>query len=184
MLITEQFGSYVLLGTLVTDLVLAPDAPHAERCGSCSRCLPACPTGALLGEGKVDSRRCIAYWTIETRAAIPEEMREACADWTFGCDVCQEACPWNRDIVTSARRDFDPHPLTQLRCSELAELSAEGYETLAVGSPLRRPGRTGLRRNAVLNLWRQGDRETARALQDDPDPVVADAAAWVVRKLG
>jgi epoxyqueuosine reductase len=183
MLITEEYGSYVLLGTLVTDLVLAPDARHPERCGSCSRCLPACPTGALLGDGKVDSRRCIAYWTIETRQAIPEAMREACAEWTFGCDLCQEACPWNRDAVATARHDFDPHPLTRLRCSELATLSGARYEELAVGSPLRRPGHRGLRRNAVLNLLRHRDRDTARGLSADPDPIVAEAARWVVEKL-
>jgi epoxyqueuosine reductase len=185
-LLTEEFGSYVLLGALVTDLRLTPDAPHPERCGSCSRCLPACPTGALLGDGKLDSRRCIAYWTIETREAIPVELREACADWTFGCDICQEVCPWNREAVTTQRSDFDPHPLTALRCSELARLSPERHATLAVGSPLRRPGLTGLRRNAVLNLLVQADeeaRQTSRALADDPDPVVAEAAQWVSAKL-
>jgi len=186
-LITERFGSYVLLGTLVTDVSLAPDAPHPERCGSCSQCLPACPTGALLGDGKLDSRLCISYWTIETRASIPPELRAACADWTFGCDVCQEVCPWNGEPVETGRRDFDPHPLTRLRCSELAALSPERYAELAVGSPLRRPGRTGLRRNAVLNLLAQGDaeaRETSRALSADPDPVVAETAAWVAERLG
>jgi epoxyqueuosine reductase len=183
-LITEEFGSYVLLGALVTDLVLAPDAPHPERCGSCSRCLPACPTGALLGDGALDSRRCIAYWTIETRESIPAELREACAEWTFGCDVCQEVCPWNREAVTTERPDFDPHPLTLLRCSELAGLSADRYAELAVGSPLRRPGLSGLRRNAVLNLLPQGDLATSAALKDDPDPVVAEAAKWVSERLG
>jgi epoxyqueuosine reductase len=185
-LITEAYGSYVLLGTLVTDLALQPDAPHPGRCGSCSRCLPACPTGALLGDGKLDSRRCIAYWTIETRAASPEDLRDACADWTFGCDVCQEVCPWNGGAVETDRRDFDAHPLTQLRCSELASLTAERYATLAVGSPLRRPGLTGLRRNAALGLLRQGDAEAheiSRALSADPDPVVAETAAWVSKRL-
>jgi epoxyqueuosine reductase len=186
-LITERFGSYVLLGTLVTDLALAPDERHPERCGSCSRCLPACPTAALLGDGVLDSRRCIAYWTIETRATIPEDLRAACAEWTFGCDVCQEVCPWNREAVSTGRHDFDPHPLTQLRCSELALLSTERHAELAVGSPLRRPGLTGLRRNAVLNLLREGSakaRETSRALCNDPDPVVAETAAWVAERLG
>ncbi len=186
-LITEAYGSYVLLGTLVTDLVLQADEAHPERCGSCSRCLPACPTSALLGNGKLDSRRCIAYWTIETRNAIPEDLREACADWTFGCDVCQEVCPWNREAVATERLDFDPHPLTQLRCSELATLSAETHATLAVGSPLRRPGLTGLRRNAVLGLLRQGDaaaRQLSRRLCQDADPIVAETAAWVAQRLG
>ncbi len=186
LLIAPPFGSWVLLGTLITDAELAPDRPHSEQCGSCRACLPACPTGALRGEGQVDSRRCLSYWTIETAAAIPRELREACSDWTFGCDLCQEVCPWNREARPANWPDFRPGPLVALRCSELAELSPERFAPLSVGSPLRRPGLDGLRRSAALGLARQGDAEAAACaarLTEDPDQSVADAAEWSLDHL-
>jgi epoxyqueuosine reductase len=186
LLIAPPFGSWVLLGTILTDAELAPDPPHPERCGRCEACLPACPTGALKGAGQVDSRLCIAYWTIETRGSIPAGLREACADHTFGCDACQDACPWNREAEPSHLPDFAPFPLVSLRCSALAELGESEYEALGRGSPLRRPGRVGLRRNATLGLLRQGGVEAAescRRLRDDPSPEVREAAAWVLERL-
>ncbi len=186
LLIAPPFGSWVLLGTILTDAELAPDEPHPERCGSCEACLPACPTGALLGAGQVDSRRCIAYWTIETRGSIPPELREACADWTFGCDTCQDACPWNREAEAAHLPDYAPSRLVSLRCSELAELGESDYQVFGRGSALRRPGRVGLRRNATLGLLRQGDREAAescRRLLHDPSPELREAAAWVLERL-
>jgi epoxyqueuosine reductase len=186
LLIAPPFGSWVLLGTILTDAELAPDRPHPERCGQCEACLPACPTGALLGAGRVDSRRCISYWTIETRAPIPPELREACSDWTFGCDTCQEVCPWNREAHGAQLPDYAPFPLVSLRCSALAELGKGDYQALGRGSALQRPGRDGLRRNAALGLAKQGDAEAAEAcrrLCDDPSPVVREAAAWARGKL-
>jgi epoxyqueuosine reductase len=186
LLIAPPYGSWVLLGTILTDAELAPDQPHPDRCGNCEACLPACPTGALLGAGQVDSRRCVSYWTIETRGSIPLELRDACADWTFGCDACQDACPWNQDAAASHLPDYAPFKLVTLRCSELAELSEADYQTLGRGSALQRPGRIGLRRNATLGLLRQGDVEASqscRRLQRDPTPQVQEAAAWVLQKL-
>jgi len=187
LLITQRFGSWVLLGTLITDVELAYDAPHPHRCGACRACLPACPTGALLGEGRLDARRCVANWTIETRAELPEPLRAAASELHFGCDRCQEACPWNRAAVETARADFSPLPVVKLRCSELLKMSADELAPLLVGSPLKRPGISGFRRNAVLGLAAQGDaeaRETCAALAGDGDAVVRETAKWVGERLG
>jgi len=187
LLITQRFGSWVLLGTLITDAELAYDAPHPHRCGACRACLPACPTGALLGEGQVDARRCVANWTIETRGEIPKPMRALAAERHFGCDLCQEVCPWNRAPEESRRADFDPLPVVRLRCSELLKLSEAELAPILVGSPLKRPGLSGFRRNAVLGLVAEGGEEASKsceALARDPDPVVRETAKWVAEKLG
>jgi epoxyqueuosine reductase len=113
-------------------------------------------------------------------------LREACADWTFGCDMCQEACPWNREAAASQLPDFAPFPLVTLRCSELAGVDENAYATLGRGSALQRPGRVGLRRNAALGLLRQGGAEAAescRRLLDDPAPQIREMAAWVRDRL-
>ncbi len=187
LLIAPPFGSWVLLGTIITDAEIAPDPPVVPRCGSCEACLPACPTGALLGSGHVDGRRCLSYWTIETRAPIPEALSTACAEWTFGCDLCQEVCPWNRDARPSRLADFRPGPLVSLRCSEIALLPPGLHAALAAGSPLSRPGYSGLRRNAALGLAREGGaaaKAAAEMLALDPDPAVAQAARWSRSRLG
>jgi epoxyqueuosine reductase len=187
LLITQRFGSWVLLGTLITDAELAYDTAHPHRCGACRACLPACPTGALLGEGQLDARRCVANWTIETRGEIPEPMRALASERHFGCDLCQEVCPWNRATAESTRADFDPLPVVKLRCSELLKMSEAELAPLLVGSPLKRPGISGFRRNAVLGLVAEGGEE-ARASCDelarDPDPVVRETAKWVAERLG
>ncbi|MHB1844281.1 MAG: tRNA epoxyqueuosine(34) reductase QueG [Deltaproteobacteria bacterium] len=186
LLITPEHGSWVLLATLVTDVELAPDAPHEGRCGGCQACLPACPTGALLGAGRLDARRCLSYWTIETRGPIPEALRPAAADWTFGCDACQDACPWNRSPAAAALEDFAPWPLTQLRCSELASLTRERFDGLAQGTPLRRAGFDGLRRSALIGLLREADPQaaaTCERLSNDPSEVVRETARWVAARL-
>jgi epoxyqueuosine reductase len=187
LLITQRFGSWVLLGTLITDAELACDAPHPHRCGACRACLPACPTGALLGQGVVDARRCVANWTIETRGEIPEPMRELAGERHFGCDLCQEVCPWNRAPAEGSRADFDPLPVVSLRCSELLKLGEAELAPLLVGSPLKRPGLSGFRRNAVLGLLAQRDEDARRScaeLARDPDPIVRETAKWVGEKLG
>jgi epoxyqueuosine reductase len=186
LLITPEFGSWVLLGTLITTAPLAPDEPHPFRCGGCTACLPACPTGALRGEGEVDSRRCLAYWNIETHEAIPEELRAAAAEWTFGCDVCQEVCPWNRETPEATLREFEPGPLVRLRSSALATLGPEEFVALGVGSPMRRPGYDGLRRNAALTLLHAPPQEATTVsaeLAHDRSPVVREAATWVQSQL-
>ena len=186
LLLTQRFGSWVLLGTLITDAELAFDEPHPHRCGACRACLPACPTGALLGEGEVDARRCVAYWTIETRGEIPEPMRALATERHFGCDLCQEVCPWNRTPVESARPDFDALPIVRLRCSEIVKQSEPDLARQLSGSPLKRPGIAGFRRDAVLGLVAEGDeqaREACARVERDEDPVVRETARWVGRRL-
>jgi epoxyqueuosine reductase len=186
LLITPEFGSWVLLGTLITSAPLAADEPHPFRCGGCTACLPACPTGALRGEGEVDSRRCLAYWNIETHGEIPQDLRAAASEWTFGCDRCQEVCPWNHGTPEATLHEFEPGPLVHLRSSALATLGPEEFVVLGVGSPLRRPGYDGLRRNAALTLLHSPPQEataTAAKLTRDRSPVVREAATWVQSQL-
>ncbi len=146
-LISRRLGSYVLLGTLWTTLALEPDAPHADFCGECSACLTGCPTSAITAPGLVDARRCIAYWNIEHRGPFPKEA-PALSGWLFGCDICQEVCPWNRfasgaEIGQLAEQRPWPQSAEQWRSA-----SDETLVQLQRGSPLRRVGSEGLKRNA------------------------------------
>jgi epoxyqueuosine reductase len=147
-LINERLGSWLLLGALVTDLDLEPDAPHPDRCGECSACIPACPTGAIPEPRYVDARRCIAYHTIEHRDEIPEEIARHAGGRVFGCDACQDACPWNRRAP--------PGTLVQLRArtpslavEDVLSLTRESAQRRFEGTPLLRAGRDGLVRTAI-----------------------------------
>ena len=182
-------GSYLLLGEIFLTLDLAPDAPVADLCGRCTRCLEACPTGALPEPYRLDANRCISYWTIEHRGAIPESFRERIGDWVFGCDVCQEVCPWNL-------RPQEPADHPELRLTEeraaldlagLLALDAEGYRRTFQGSAMQRARLSGLKRNAAVAMGNRGDRRyaepLARALAGDADPVVRGHAAWALGRL-
>jgi epoxyqueuosine reductase len=181
LVITPGQGSYQLLGEVVTTLELVADTPMAERCGACTRCLDACPTGAFAAPFVLDPRRCIAYLTIEQREAPPEALREAIGEHLFGCDDCQDVCPWNRTAPPPDERTAPFRPLERWANLDLAGLVAagpEGWDELSRGTPLGRPGRGGLGRNAALvagNRLRrgQGGEVERRALalasvHDDP----------------
>jgi epoxyqueuosine reductase len=146
--ILPRLGSWVFLGTLWLDLELPADPPVPDRCGRCRRCLEACPTGALPRPYVLDARRCIAYWTIEHRGPFgPATPRWR--DWLFGCDACQEVCPWNKFQRTTPNADFHPRPETVgLRLETWASLDEDLYRRVTRSSPLKRAGREGLRRNA------------------------------------
>ncbi|MCM2269833.1 MAG: tRNA epoxyqueuosine(34) reductase QueG [Thermoanaerobaculia bacterium] len=153
MLLHPEAGSWFLLGELLTTVELVADPPMADLCGDCSRCLEACPTGALAAPYRLDANRCLSYWTIEHRGEIPEPMRPYLRDWVFGCDVCQEVCPWNRAVppatapefeVAAERRDLDLAGLLGLQPPE--------YRDRLRGSPLRRAKLEGLQRNAAQAL--------------------------------
>jgi epoxyqueuosine reductase len=198
LLITPGQGSYQLLGEVVTTLALAPDVPIAERCGSCTRCLDACPTQAFEAPFVLDPRRCIAYLTIEQRSAPAEPLRARMGEHLFGCDVCQEVCPFNRTAPSRPERTAPFHPLARWEARDVDDLTAldeQGFSELTVGTPVRRARRSGLARNAAIvaaNRLARGaqgmaaesaERALTAALAHD-DPSVRSVAAWGVKHAG
>jgi epoxyqueuosine reductase len=173
LVITPGQGSYQILGEVVTTLGLIPDTPMTERCGACTRCLDACPTEAFVAPFVLDPRRCIAYLTIEQREAPKEELREAIGEHLFGCDDCQEACPWNRTAAPAVARTAQFHPHARwadLGLDDLTDLDEARWAEISVGTPLRRPGRRGIERNAAIvaeNRLRRdpNDAEARRAIE-------------------
>jgi epoxyqueuosine reductase len=188
MLLNKRLGSYFLLGALLLDLELQSDAVHeTSHCGTCTACLDACPTQAFPAPGELDSRRCISYLTIELRTEIPTEFRPTLNDWVFGCDICQEVCPWNRkappadDAVWSSRPD-----LVALDSVELLGLTEEEFRRRFRGTALMRTKRRGLLRNAALLLGNRGDPAALPALRGalgDPEPLVREAAQWAIEQI-
>ncbi|AUX44057.1 4Fe-4S ferredoxin [Sorangium cellulosum] len=196
LLITPGQGSYQLLGEVVTTLQLTPDVPIAERCGSCTRCLDACPTQAFTAPFVLDPRRCVAYLTIEQRSAPAEELRPGMGEHLFGCDVCQEVCPFNKTAAPPLERTEPFHPLARWEArdvDDLTSLDERAFDELALGTPLRRARRGGLARNAAVvaaNRLASGARDEAAArakralaaaLEHD-DPSVRAVAAWGMRR--
>jgi epoxyqueuosine reductase len=186
-LINPRLGSWLTLSVMFVDRAVdAYDAPHERRCGDCALCLPACPTGAFAAPGVVDARRCIAYQSIENRGAVPEEMRVGFAGRIFGCDVCQEVCPWNHRQVPEGDARFAPRPLSELSPAEVAALGREDFERLSAGMALARARYDGLRRNALYAIGvarDRGGRAIVERLLDDPAPVIKEAAAWAKQRL-
>jgi epoxyqueuosine reductase len=188
MLLNKRLGSYFFLGALLLDLDLVPDAAHeASHCGTCTACLGACPTGAFTGPGMLDARLCISYLTIELKGSIPTELRPGLGDWVFGCDVCQEVCPWNRKAPPGAEPAFQPRSdLEPVDLVELLGLSEEQFRRRFRGTALTRAKRRGLLRNAALVLGNRGDPAVLPALRralDDPEPVVREAAQWAIERI-
>ncbi|MGH7609479.1 MAG: tRNA epoxyqueuosine(34) reductase QueG [Candidatus Dormibacteria bacterium] len=191
-LLTISAGSYVLLASLVLSIELAPDRTGRRQCGSCRRCLPSCPTGALLAPGVIDARRCISYLTIEHQGPVPERLRPLLGTWVFGCDLCQEACPINQRLAP--RADPDPGastrsgPVPQPDLVELLELDEASFRSRFARTTLARSGRERLARNAALGLGNAGLRRGVpaleRALTEDGSAVVRGACAWSLGRLG
>jgi epoxyqueuosine reductase len=182
-LLTRTRGSYVLLGAALTDVALPPDPPTLADCGACTLCLDACPTGALPAPYVVDSARCISYLTIEHRGPLPEALRPLMGEHLFGCDVCQEVCPWNRLAAPTREPAFAPEAGAGAALDPAAVLAMDepAYRERFRGSPLKRAKRQGLRRNAALVLGIEGGPAADAALaaaREDPDPVVAEQAGW------
>jgi len=188
-LLTRDMGSWLLLGELLTTADLAVDTgPHAEFCGSCSACLDACPTDAIVADGVVDSNLCISYWTIEHRGVVPAERRTGHGEWIFGCDICQEVCPWNGSF---ARDDDDPfsrrEDLRGLDPKEILVMDEPTFRERFSGTALMRAKWEGMRRNACIVLGNRGQAEDLSVLEavlPDGDPVVAGHAAWAVGSIG
>lgn len=188
MLINKRLGSFLFLASLLTSAELVPDTPHeASHCGSCTACLDACPTDAFTGPGWLDARRCISYLTIERKTDIPEHQREGISNWLFGCDVCQDVCPWNRrqplDVVPTLPHRDD---LESLNLIELLEMDEATFRARFRGTALMRSKRRGLLRNAALILGNIGDERAIPALNSattDPEPLIAEAARWALDRI-
>lgn len=188
-LIVPGVGSHVLLSVVVTDAELASDAPLEEKCGTCRRCLDACPTEAFVADRALDARRCISYLTIEQRGEIDRALRPQMGKWLLGCDACQDVCPFNRTAAPppETTAPFAPDPRWDRDAASLLRMDEATFDAWSLGSPVRRLGVESLARNAAMVLGNSRDRvhlpilrETASA---HPSPVVRDAAAWAIERL-
>ena len=186
-ILNQKLGSWVFLGVILTSLELAPDLPAPDRCGSCTRCIDACPTKALVAPYQLDSNRCISYLTIEKRGSIPQDIREGMGRHIFGCDICQDVCPWNRKAPATNAPEFQARAeLVNPALEWLAEMQTEEFRKVFRGSPVRRTKLSGLRRNAVIAMGNSGNRKFVpllRRLVADEDALVADAAKWALARL-
>ncbi len=185
--LNERLGSWLFLGVMLTSLELAPDLPPADRCGSCTRCLDACPTNAFPAPYQLDATKCISYLTIELRGSIPEELRPGIGRQVFGCDICQDVCPWNRQAPASSTAEFQPREkLVNPDLQWLAQLSQEEFREIFRGSPVKRARFSGLRRNVAIAMANSRDERFLIALEElseDEDAVVAEHARWGLEYL-
>ncbi len=186
-ILNPTYGSWLLLGQIITDLPLVADAPLAKTCGQCSRCMPACPTDAIVAPYVVDNRRCISYLTIEHKGAIPIEFRASMGNWVFGCDICQEVCPVNRKAKATGDPNFGRTDLSSVDLVELLDMTDEQFRQRFAGTPIMRAKRVGMQRNACVALGNSGDPAAvpalARTLQSAP-PLVRQHAAWALGRIG
>jgi epoxyqueuosine reductase len=186
-ILNQKLGSWLFLGVIVTSIELEADLPAPDRCGTCTSCIEACPTGALIAPYELDSNRCISYLTIEKRGTIAEEMREGIGRHVFGCDICQDVCPWNRKAPATSAPEFQPREdFVNPTLEWLAELTIEEFRKHFRRSSVRRAKRAGLRRNAVIAMGNSGNRDFVpllRRLTVDEDPVISDAACRSLSRL-
>lgn len=194
MLINRGIGSFFFLGTLLLELELASDTPfESEHCGTCTRCLDACPTSALLEPGVLDARRCISYLTIELKGAIPLELREPVGDRLYGCDICQDVCPWNgrfaRDLPDDSpytAREMLAATDTRALARELLGMTQDEFSRAFRRSPMKRAKLRGLKRNAAVVLGNVGtadDTDVLTSALDDPEELVRAHARWALNTI-
>jgi epoxyqueuosine reductase len=191
-LINQQSGSWFFLGELLLSAEIEPDAPPPDRCGTCTRCIDACPTGAIIPitspqarAYSIDSRLCISYFTIELRSPVPEQLREGMGNHVFGCDICQDVCPWNRRAPVTSDAAFQPrHYAPPLE--KLANVTEEEFGSLFRGTPVIRARYSGFLRNVAIamgNLGLEKFRGPLERLAVSSDPLVAEHASWGLRQL-
>lgn len=191
-LINKKFGSWLFLAEMLTDLELEYDEPGWGTCGKCTRCIDVCPTNAIVEPWAVHNDRCISYLTIELKGKIPEELRPGMQDWIFGCDLCQEVCPYNRKALVMNHTEFRPTDVFDAKPDLLEWLRLTGSDELFRqkfrGTPLLRPKRTGLRRNIAVALGNSGDATVIpallEALETEPDENVREHLRWALNQLG
>ncbi|MGZ5005715.1 MAG: tRNA epoxyqueuosine(34) reductase QueG [Chthoniobacterales bacterium] len=187
MLIDRQLGTWFFLGEILTTLDLPPDEAQPARCGSCLRCMTACPTGAITEPHRVDARRCISYLTIELKGSIPLELRPLIGDRIYGCDACLDACPWNRFAAVSRETAFAARPATSgMKLRDYLSLGENEFRILFRGSPIKRIKRRGLLRNVCVALGNVGTAEDLPALEGaavDTEPLIAEHASWAVEQI-
>lgn len=186
-IINQQLGSWLFLGVILTSLDLAPSVPAADRCGTCTRCIDACPTSAFSGPYQLDASRCISYLTIEKRGNIPEDLRAGMGRHLFGCDICQDVCPWNRRAPVGTASEFTPRlALINPPLEQIAAMSVEEFRETFRRSPVKRARFNGLRRNAAIAMGNSGDLQFTASLErlaQDDDPSVAEHARWALEHL-
>ena len=191
-IINQKLGSWLFLGVILASLDLsengiAPDLPAPDRCGTCTRCIAACPTQAITAPGELDARLCISYLTIEKRGEIPADLRPGVGRHVFGCDICQDVCPWNRKSPVTSAKEFEPRPgLVNPSLEWLAQMQPDEFREVFRRSPIRRAKLSGLRRNAVVAMGNSGNKKfvpTLKELVSDADPQVSAHAAWAIEQL-
>ncbi len=193
LIISRKLGSFIFLSEILTDLELEPDVYKEDEtkdaCGACKECLVECPTNALVAPRQLDARKCISFWTIENKGGIPEEMRPGIGDWIFGCDICQEVCPYNGLSKDTQWKDFLPEagagPYLSL-IEMLSMNSDEEYKVRFAGTPILRAKRAGIQRNAIVVAANQGFKEAIPHIQnlaESSDPILKSHAEWALRKF-
>ena len=187
MLIDEHLGTWFFLAEVLTTLELPPDEPVPDRCGTCERCIKACPTGAITAPHRLDARRCISYLTIELKSSIPLELRPLIGDRIFGCDDCLDACPWNRFAQVSRETAFFAHPSTVgIPLRDYLSLSDHNFRVLFRNSPIKRIKRRGFLRNVCVALGNVGKASDLPALERaaaEAEPLIAEHAKWAIQQI-
>lgn len=188
MLLNRDLGTWFFLAEILTTLEFVPDSPEKDRCGSCTRCIEACPTGAITAPHYLDARRCISYLTIELKGPIPLELRPLIGDRIYGCDDCLDACPWNRFARISRERAFEmPPQIAAMRLRDYLSLDEHKFRELFQHSPIKRTKRRGLLRNVCVALGNVGDADDLPALEKaalDREPLIAEHALWAMAQIG
>ena len=187
-LLDRKLGSWFFLGEILLDAELAYDEPAPDHCGSCTRCIDACPTDAIVEPYLLDSRRCISYLTIELKEDIPEELREPMGNLVFGCDLCQDVCPWNHPVPDASVPELEPRPVNRSpELWELAQLSPDEFRERFSGSPVKRAKWRGFVRNVAVAMGNSGNPGLAPELTNllnSEDPMVRRHAGWALKQLG
>ena len=184
MLLNMESGQWLFLGFILTSFPFPADAAQPDRCGTCTRCIEVCPTGAITAPYQLDARKCISYLTIEHKGAIPVPDRELIGDHLYGCDDCLDICPWNKWAKLTQEAAFSVREYPDLR--DLLKLDESGFNELFAGSPIRRLKRPRFLRNVCVVLGNTGDPGDLPALREaasDPDPLIREHAEWAIEKL-